>query len=239
LIAPDRPGFGLSSLSTGRRSYAGWVDDVVNLADLLGISRFAIAAYSAGGPYALAACTALADRITRVAIVSGVAPAEMAGYRKGIGPTDKAMTLLAPRVPWLMRSLVGLSVKQARARPERFGKGVDRDFSAPADQRILDDELRAKLPELFLEATRGGPAGVVEDFAVWARPSGLDLSRVSTPVHLWHGEDDRTIPSSHARWIASRVSSANLTIWPGVGHLHDSERWAEVYAALSQPQSGR
>lgn len=238
MIAPDRPGFGLSSLGTGRRSYAGWADDVASLADRLGIDRFAIVAYSAGGPYALATCAALPDRVTRAAIVSGVATSEMTSYRKGTGPTDRAMTLLAPRVPSLARFLVGLSIKQAWAKPERFGKSVDRDFSAPADQRILDSELRAQLPELFLESTRGGPAGIVEDFAVWTRPSGVDLGRVSTPVQLWHGEEDRTIPSSHARWIASRVSSAELTIWPGIGHLHDLERWAEVYAALGPPRAG-
>jgi pimeloyl-ACP methyl ester carboxylesterase len=235
MIAPDRPGFGMSTPCAGRRSYAGWAEDVASLADLLGIDRFAIVAYSAGGPYALAACAALAGRVTRAAIVSGVAPSEMEGYRKGLGPTDKAMTLLAPRAPWLARPLVGFSARQAKARPGWFGKSVNRDFSSPSDQLVLDSELRAQLPELFLESTRGGPAAIVEDFAIWARPSGLDLSRVGTPVRLWHGEDDRTIPSSHARWIASRVPSAELRIWPGVGHLHGPERWAEVFAALSRP----
>lgn len=235
MIAPDRPGFGISSPCVGRRSYAGWADDVASLADLLGIDRFAIVAYSAGGPYALAACIALGDRVTRAAIVSGVAPAEMPDYRDGIGPTDKVMTLLAPRAPWLARLLVGISIKQAQVAPKWFSKGVDRDFSAAADRRILDDELRSWLPMLFLESARSGPAGIVEDFAIWARPSGLDLSRVSAPVRLWHGEEDRTIPSSHARWIASQVSSAELTTWPGVGHLHSPERWTEVLATLSEP----
>lgn len=232
MIAPDRPGFGLSSPCAERRSYTGWAEDVASLADALGIDRFAVVAYSAGGPYALAACAALGGRVTRAAIVSGVAPAEMAGYRSGVGLANKTMTLLAPRAPRLARLLVGLSAKQAQARPAWFGNSVNRDFSAPADQRILDEGLRARLPELFLESTRSGPAGIVEDYAVWARPSGFDLSRVSAPVQLWHGAEDRTVPSSHARWIASRVSSAELTIWPGVGHLHDSERWAEVFATL-------
>lgn len=232
MIAPDRPGFGMSSPCAERRSYAGWIADVASLADRLGIDRFAVIAYSAGGPYALAACASLPDRITRAAIVSGVAPSEMAGSRKGVGPTNKAMTLLAPRAPWLAELLVALSAKLAGARPEWFGRSVDRDFSAPADRRILDSGLRAELPELFLESTRSGPGGIVEDFAVLAGPSGFDLSRVSVPVQLWHGEEDRTVPCSHARWIAARVLSAELTIWPGVGHLHDSERWAEVFAVL-------
>jgi pimeloyl-ACP methyl ester carboxylesterase len=233
LIAPDRPGFGRSSAEPGRRSYAGWVEDVESLARLLDIDRFAVVAYSAGGPYALAASLALPERVTRLAIVSGVAPAEMPGYRKGLGPTDRAMTLLAPRAPWLARVLLGRALKQAKERPGRFGKSVDGDFKAPADQEMLDDGLRALLPELFLEAGRAGPVGMAEDFAVWARPSGLALDRIASPVRLWHGGDDRAVPDSHSRWVASQIPSAELTVWPGVGHLHSAERGAEVYATLA------
>ncbi len=232
LIAPDRPGFGRSSPQPSERSHADWAHDVESLADRLGIGRFAIVAYSAGGPYALATCIALPDRVSKAAIVSGVAPSEMPGYRKGVGPTDQVMTRLAPRAPWLARFLVARALEQAREKPERFGRSVNADFKAPADQRVLDDRYRELVPELFLESGRGGPAGIVEDFAVWARPSGLELHRASVPVHLWHGDDDRAIPTSHSRWIASRLPAADLTIWPGVGHLHTPERWAEVYAAL-------
>ena len=233
LIAVDRPGFGRSSPVVGERSYLGWANDVESLANALGIERFAVLAYSAGGPYALGACLALEGRVARVEIVNGIAPSEMPGYRTGLGPTDRGMTLLMPRAPWLARVLVGRALKQARQKPERFGKSLDRDFRAPSDRGILDDELRAVLPALFLESGRSGPGGIVEDFAVWTRPSGLKLSRVDTPVHLWHGGDDRTIPSAHSRWLASQIPSAELTIWPGVGHLHTPERWTEVLASLT------
>jgi pimeloyl-ACP methyl ester carboxylesterase len=232
LIAMDRPGFGMSSSETGRRSYEGWARDTESLADALNLDRFAIAAYSSGGPYALAAGIYLSGRVTRLAIVSGVAPSEMPHYRKGVCPTDRSMSTLALRAPWLGRLLMGRAIKQAREHPERFGKGADRDFSAPADQELLDGGVRSLLPQVFLEAGRGGPAGMVEDFAVWARPSGVALERVAVPLHLWHGEDDRTIPVDHSRWIASQVPSAELTVWPGVGHLHTPARWSEVYAAL-------
>ncbi len=233
LIAPDRPGFGNSTPVPGKRSYTGWASDVESLAGGLGIDRFAILAYSAGGPYALAAAISLADRVTRLAIVSGVAPSEMPDYRKRVCPTDKTMTFLSLRAPWLARGLMGRALKQARQDPERFGKSVDRDFGAPADQELLDDGFRRLMPDLFLGAGSNGPAGIVEDFAVWARPSGLTLGNVNTPLRLWHGEDDRTVSVSHSRWIASQVRSAELTVWPGVGHLHTPERWAEVYATLS------
>jgi pimeloyl-ACP methyl ester carboxylesterase len=83
MIAPDRPGFGLSTLQAGKRSYVGWASDVERLADALEIGRFAIVGYSCGGPYALAAAAVLGHRVSQVAVVSGVAPSEMPGYSKG------------------------------------------------------------------------------------------------------------------------------------------------------------
>lgn len=232
LIAVERPGFGRSSPVPGKRSYAGGAEDIVSLAKALGVERFGLLAYSAGGPYALATAIAFPERVTRLALVSGVAPSEMPNYRKSVCPTDRAMTLLAPKAPWLARILLGRALKQARDHPDRFGRGVNRDFQAPPDQKILDDGFRPLMPELFLEAGRNGPGGIVEDFAVWARPSGLELGRIGTPVHLWHGEADQTVSPSHSRWVASQIPNAELTVWPGVGHLHTPERWAEAYAYL-------
>src|SRR4051812_7546059 len=48
LIAPDRPGIGLSDPMPGR-SLLDWPSDVAELADHLGIERFSIVAWSGGG----------------------------------------------------------------------------------------------------------------------------------------------------------------------------------------------
>lgn len=234
LIAPDRPGFGRSTPERTPRTYAGWARDLAHLADENGVERFGLVAYSAGAPYALAAAASLAERVSLLALVSGVAPSEMPDRRKGTGPTDRAMLRLVPRAPWLARALVSTAMKGAAKNPDRFGRRLDRDFGAPADRELLDSgDYRRFFVEVFLEATRNGPGGIVEDFAVWARPSQLSLARIDTPIKLWHGADDRTIPSAHSRWLASQLPSAELTEWAGAGHLHPEERWTEVLSTLA------
>src|SRR5437899_12705534 len=57
VIAPDRPGFGLSDFKPGR-TLASWPEDVRALAASLGFHRFAVLGVSGGGPYAIA-CAAL------------------------------------------------------------------------------------------------------------------------------------------------------------------------------------
>jgi pimeloyl-ACP methyl ester carboxylesterase len=232
LLAADRPGMGRSHPVRGKRTYGGSAHDVAHLAGALGIDRFSIVGYSCGGPYALAAAAELGDRVDRIGLVSSVATSEMPGYRKSLASTDRAMTLLSRYAPWLARTLMGRAVKQARTKPEKFGKQLDRELSAPADRAILDRGLRAVVTALFLEANRNGPAGTVEDFAVWARPSGIRFDAIKAPMRLWHGDADESVSIDHSRWLASKIPGAELTVLPGAGHLHPPERWREIAAAL-------
>src|SRR5215470_6872442 len=52
LIAPDRPGYGLSDPRLKRR-LSDWPADVSHLADQLGLERFDLLGISGGGPFAL------------------------------------------------------------------------------------------------------------------------------------------------------------------------------------------
>jgi pimeloyl-ACP methyl ester carboxylesterase len=232
LIAADRPGIGRSDPVKGKRTYAGWAKDIAHLADALGIERFSVVGYSCGGPYALAVAGELPARVEKVGLVSSVATSEMPGYRKGLASTDRSMTVLSRYAPWLARMLLAQAVKQARTKPEKFAAQVDRDLRSPADRVILDDGLRPVVIELFEECNRGGPAGTVEDFAVWGRPSGIPVENVKAPVRLWHGDADGSVPIDHSRWLASKIPGAELTVIPGAGHLHPPERWREMAGAV-------
>ncbi len=57
------------------RSVADWPHDVAAVADELGIDRFAVAGWSAGGPFALACAAGAPERAsTAVATIGGMAP---------------------------------------------------------------------------------------------------------------------------------------------------------------------
>jgi pimeloyl-ACP methyl ester carboxylesterase len=68
VIAPDRPGLGLSDFQPGPR-IGDWPADVIALADDLGVARFAVLGYSGGGPYAASCALKIPERLTRVGIV--------------------------------------------------------------------------------------------------------------------------------------------------------------------------
>ena len=70
LVALDRPGFGCSDFRP--RTLADWPRDVVEVADALGVNRFAIYGLSGGAPFALACAADLPDRVSATAIVAGL-----------------------------------------------------------------------------------------------------------------------------------------------------------------------
>jgi pimeloyl-ACP methyl ester carboxylesterase len=73
VIAPDRPGYGLSDLKQARK-LLDWPEDAAELADNLLMDRFAVLGISRGGPYAVCCAHQPTDRLSGAAIVSGMGP---------------------------------------------------------------------------------------------------------------------------------------------------------------------
>ncbi len=74
LIALERPGVGTSTRHV-YPSVLGWADDVEEVANQLGLPRFALIGLSGGGPYVLACANRLRERVVAGAVLGGVAPA--------------------------------------------------------------------------------------------------------------------------------------------------------------------
>ena len=79
-LAVDRPGFARSDPRPDR-TVADYGADVEDLADALGLLRFAVIGVSAGAPFALACGWALPDRVVAVAAASPLAPSHSLRYR--------------------------------------------------------------------------------------------------------------------------------------------------------------
>lgn len=74
-VCADRPGMGGSDLQPGR-TFEGWTDDLLLLADSFGAQRFAVTGWSEGGPWALAAAAYLEPRAWSMSCASPVAITE-------------------------------------------------------------------------------------------------------------------------------------------------------------------
>ncbi len=101
IITVDRPGFGLSTFQPNRM-ILDWPTDLAELADALGLDRFAVVGGSAGGPYAAACAFKLPDRLTALALVSSLAPWDAPEISKGLTPLYRMFPVIAKYAPWLL-----------------------------------------------------------------------------------------------------------------------------------------
>lgn len=222
VIAPDRPGMGLSDPHP-HRTLASWADDVAQLADGLGLDTFHVAGASGGGPHALACGVHLAARVRSVTLISTSVPPDMLGQGKSMAKANRISFFLARHAPWLLgwsfRSYGKAVAKMDRA----YVEGMKKQLCA-WDQKVLEEAAGSQdLSDLILkdlrEAFRQGHQGVLADFLLVARPWNLDFSALRAPVHLWHGEADTLVPVAPVRVMAPNLPGCAAHFIPEAGHM--------------------
>jgi pimeloyl-ACP methyl ester carboxylesterase len=226
VIHLDRPGFGLSSPHPVR-TLASWAADVAAAADGLGLGRYAVAGISGGGPFAVACAALQGERITRVAIASGVGPpGSMRDGKMTVGA--RLGFFLAARAAWAVKPPLAAIARMARNAPSRYLDLVASHL-APVDARMLARaEVRAMFTRDLAEAFRQGPNAMLHDLALQARHWDLPLGAIRAPVALWHGDADWMIPPSATHHFAASIPGARVHLLAGEGHFMVFDRWGEI-----------
>ena len=195
LHLPDRPGMGLSTYQPGRR-LVDWPADVTHLMAALGIGRFAVMGWSAGGPYA-AVCARPDGRSGhgRRAPVER-RPARPLRHHPRPQHRGPRLLLLCQRTPWLASALMKVSI--VNASNARLLRAVMRSFP-PADRSVLTEWGPPDNALAFVrEAMRQGTEGCVQDYRIFGDPWGFSLEDVRVPVDIWEGAEDDTGPPATA-----------------------------------------
>ncbi|MCT9096080.1 alpha/beta fold hydrolase [Haloarchaeobius sp. HME9146] len=214
IVAPARPGYGESSPKRDR-TVSDWAADVRELADHLGFDEFSVVGYSAGGPHALAVA-ASCDRVTRVAVVAGMAPRAVVSG----GPWFlKLMVPLGRHAPWILGALFRMQAWLAERQDdaEMLSFLTDRPIGdVPVDgQRTVEAVLAAD----FQNAFEHGPSGAVGDSRAVNRPWGVAFDDIDVPVRGWYGTADDNVPVEAAGWLSDVVPEATVERVPDEDHL--------------------
>jgi pimeloyl-ACP methyl ester carboxylesterase len=233
VIAPDRPGAGLSTFQPGRR-LLDWANDVRQLADSLGVDRFIVAGFSAGGPHALAVAHGLPDRVIAVGTIAGPGPFDSPKALEGMTRANKLILRLARRAPRALWVVAAPHARQIRRQPAKAFEKAARDRSVPeADREVMTSlRLRERMVAAAPEAFRQGVRGFIHEAHVTVQPWGFDPGTIKPPARIWHGDKDTHVPVAMAQHLAVRMPGSSLTIYPGEGHLIVPRHWDEILAAL-------
>ncbi|MGD0198693.1 MAG: alpha/beta hydrolase [Solirubrobacteraceae bacterium] len=236
-IGVSRPGFASSDPAPGR-SVISFAADIRELADALGLARFAVVGVSAGGPYALGVGHALPDRVSRVAVCSSLSPLCAPHATPGLALRNRLGLRLLAREPRLCAAvgdrlapiihrhpgLLALIVRAGAARDERAA--------------ISDCDEREAVFASFLEATARGARGIIDDYLTCIRPWGFSPGGVQPEVDLWHGVVDPLVPIDHALALAAALPRCRVFFGADEGHHFFRRRLSAILAKLvsvSQP----
>lgn len=233
LICYDRPGYGGSDRLPNRR-VADAAEDVLAIADFLGLDQFALVGRSGGGPHALACAASekLADRVTRAAVLVSLAPADATDLNWYGGMTSSNVNDFDDATSNRESLEETLTVKADRTRrdPESLVDVLQPGLT-PSDRKVVEDvALRQLLAASYAEAVRHGADGWIDDALALRENWGFDPASVKVPVRLWHGAQDRFSPVAHAHWLAARIPNARVEVQQGAGHFGAMERLPEMLA---------
>ena len=242
ILAPDRPGIGLSTAQPGRR-LLDWPPLVAEMMDQLGVGRFSILGVSGGGPYTLATAWALRDRVRAAVVVSGAPPLGPDVDGSALFPIYRWLLQVYRRQPGALRRAFTCARPFVTMKPPRWAWPYLLRLTAPADaQSLLDADVFEGSYQCYREAWRDSAGGVVDDAEVYAHAWGFPVEEIQCPVRIWHGREDRSFHWKLAEALAQRLPSAELRLLEGEGHYslpiqHRRAILEDLREAVRQEQS--
>ncbi len=218
LIAPDRPGYGLSELIPDLR-FGQWPQWVAELADHLGFERFYLFAASGGAPYALACASVLHERVKGTGICCGLAEVARVELRRQMPVFARFGFWLAQRNPsWLKYSYGIILMMAARFMPRLSIDLLAWKEGEPDLSLLRQPEIKTFFANNLQEAFRHGPGGGIADMCAAMESWPFDPSSIKS-LQLWHGRQDRMVPLMHSEWLSRIVPTSKLETVEGEGHF--------------------
>ena len=203
VVSYARPSYGGSTSLPGR-DVASAAADVAQVADALGLGRFAVMGASGGGPHALACAALLGDRVSGAVTFAGIAPLT--------DEFDWFDGMVAPG--GLHAALSGRESRVAFAIIDEF----DEESFVAADYAALDGRW-SSLGDDVSRAAEWGDDGLIDDDVAFVTPWGFELDNIAAPVLFAQGALDRIVPASHAGWMLGQVPGAELWLRRDEGHV--------------------
>lgn len=217
LVAPDRPGLGFSDFQPDR-AITDWPADVVELAEQLGLDRFAVLGISAGAPYALACAWKLAERVTSTIVAGTSLPVSMTEEARDTPAMQRLLSRSTVWAPWTIRPVMTVLAQVSRRAPEQAVNQMEQSASEADRPVFARPEVRAMLAHSMAETFRSGPRGAAHDVRLVSTDWGIPMADVAGPVDIVHGGADVEITPENARRLVDALPHPRFHLVPGGGH---------------------
>lgn len=228
IIAPDRPGYGLTDFK--KNALEHWPDDLRQLADYLGVDQFCLFAPSGGGPYALACAWKIPDRLISVGIFGSVGP-NVPEATAGALRSLKLLWKIANPLFGLVKLQMRLISAMVKNNPDKTLKRLRKLELSEYDKKIFDrPEIQDMFRKDISEAYRQNGIGSAYDTTI---PASWDipLEEISIKVRIWQAKPDLLI-GNMSGYLAAKIPKTQLEVIPNTGHLWILDHMPEVLRSL-------
>ncbi|KAF5621989.1 HYD1 [Fusarium sp. NRRL 52700] len=227
VIAPTRPGYGDSTFQKNRR-ILDYPKDILQLADILNIKRFAVLGVSGGGPYAIACLKDLPpDRLVGIGTVAGVMP--MSFSTQGMLTMTRLMFNVAPYATGILGRITDRvlgNVARDTKHPEKLEQMMAKDISARSarDKEAWEShpDLRKSLYRATREAMKQGGYATAWEARLFGSDWGFKLENVKVEkgrMIMWHGDLDVNVPVGVSEKAAKLMPGTELRVMKGESHM--------------------
>lgn len=201
LIAPDLRGHGRSRDITANLDFARFAEDLVDLFDVLDLSRVILVGWSMGAQVALQAHAGLSGRLAGLVLVSATPRfTASADFPHGLDASEvRGMRLNVQRNPT---------------------RALDRFYSRLfAEGELEQHDSVLEIKQLLSQLVSPDTAAVLDALDALA---GADmchlLDTVSLPTVIVNGAQDRICMPEASLYLKTHITGAEQTLFPGCGH---------------------
>jgi len=231
IICTDRPGHGLSNFQPDRK-LLDWPDDIAQLANHLGINRFYVLGWSAGGPHALACAYQMPKRVIAGAVAASPGPMNQPGATKGLTFPKRAFIFASQNIPWLIGVFRKVASNTIWGDPEEVKQKLLSSFPDDDQGLMLQSGNLDMLFADIQEGYRQGWQGATQDDIVIMQDWGFDIADINVRIDIWHGGQDTNVPVFSGEYLRDRIPNSHASFLPGEGHLFLLNHWSAVVQTL-------
>lgn len=235
VIAPERPGFGLSTFQPNRR-ITDWPADVEVLARHLHLSRFAIIGGSGGGPFTLACALHLPhEMMSAVGILAG--GGDWNAGAQYMPWTSRASALAAERWPAMLQGFLSLAVCMMRngLKTKKAIQWLNHYLQKDENHSGKSlDERRAEYIRLLLEPFAQGTGPAAYEAKLLSQDWGIDFRKITYDnLSIWHAEKDWNSPLPMTEhYVRQLPNNPYFKVYEGDTHFTIHRHLDEVFSRL-------
>ena len=227
VVAADRPGIGLSTFQKNR-TLLDWPMDVKELADHLGIDKFAVAGVSGGGPHVAACAYSIPERLTGCGMISSVGTIDLKETWKKYPRAFRATFFLARSMSWIFKPFMQLQLRGMKSM-ENYRKMALKNQNLPvADQKLIEEtDFFPRFYECGVEGMKQGTKGIIHEYKIFASSWGFNLHEISPNVKMFICAGDQDPNSLFVQPFSNVIPNTTIKIFENEGHLSTTINHAE------------